>query len=75
MHICWRVLKSNGYTSWQRIQFVNSTEFTLTLINITADRRLLPKISSFSHPHYSAVSVNEEVWFQIETDGITMRYF
>ena len=41
---------------------------------MTADRKLLPKISGFSHPNLSSVSPDEEIWFEISTDGIPMRY-
>jgi len=74
MNICWRRHTTSGYTSWQRISFTNSTILKVSLMNITAERKLLPKISSFSHPTLSVVSPDEEIWFQIETDGIPMRY-
>ena len=73
MHICWRSLTQNGYTSWQRIFYSDGTDLTISLINITADRRLLPRISEFSHPYFGDVSPDEEVWFQISTDGIAME--
>ena len=75
MHICWRRIASSGYTSWQRIQLQDGTDYTIDLLNITAERKLLPKISAFSHPYLSAVYPDEQIWFQVTTDGGTMRYF
>ena len=74
MHICWRRMTQNGYSSWQRIQHSNSSTFTITLNHITPDRKLLPRINGFSHPYSSAISLGEEIWFQIDTDGIPMMY-
>ena len=67
-------MTSSGYSSWQRIQHSNGFPFTITLYKITAERKLLPRISGFSHPYSSAVSPDEEIWFQIDTDGISMKY-
>ena len=75
MHICWRSLTQSGYTQWQRIPYSDGTDLKISLTNITADRRLLPRISEFSHSYLGGVSPDEEVWFQISTDGITMEYF
>jgi len=74
MHICWRRMTLSGYSSWQRIQHSDGSALSITLTNLTADRRLLPKITSFSHPYASAISPDEEIWFQIDTDGIPMMY-
>jgi len=74
MHICWRSLTQNGYSSWQRIKFEDGTDLSISLSDITTDRRLLPRITSFSHPFLSAVLPEEEIWFQVTTDGIPMQY-
>ena len=73
MHICWRSLTQSGYTSWQRISYSNGTGLSISLTNITADRRLLPRISEFSHPYLGGVSPDEDVWFLISTNGIAME--
>jgi len=74
MHICWRSSTQSGYTSWYRIDKNDRNPLSISLNNITSDRRLLPKISGFSHPHSSSVSPDEEIWFEISTDGNPMRY-
>jgi len=74
MHIWWRSSTQSGYSTWSRLLGAESKIYSFSLTNITADRRLLPKISAFSHPVFSSVDPNEDIWFQITTDGSTMEY-
>jgi len=67
-------MTTSGYSSWMRIGKHDGSSLTITVNDITPERRLLPHISSYSHPYLATLSPEEEIWFQISTDGIPMRY-